>query len=91
MPSADGTIRRQTRFPQTSSEWILSGPHFHVGKSALTKHRVPSALRIVDYDLLDLTALPDDYLPRTNYVPACDAETYIAAAPRAYRGVRSSR
>src|SRR5690606_22896230 len=24
------------------------------------------------YDVLDLTDLPEDYLPRTNYIPACD-------------------
>ena len=29
-----------------------------------------------DYDPLDLTEIPDDYLPRTNYVPACDSITY---------------
>ena len=33
------------------------------------------------YDVLDLTTLPDDYLPRTNYVPACSAEEYEARTP----------
>jgi hypothetical protein len=27
----DGTIRRNTRFPDNTNEWILSGPHFYVG------------------------------------------------------------
>lgn len=27
----DGTIRRQTCFPENTSQWILSGPHFYVG------------------------------------------------------------
>ncbi len=26
----DGTIRRETRFPASTSEWILSGPHIHI-------------------------------------------------------------
>ena len=32
--------------------------------------------------MLDLTTLPEDYLPRTNYVPACSAEEYEARTPR---------
>ena len=35
-----------------------------------------------DYDCLDLTVLPDGYLPRTNYVPACNAEEYLRRTPR---------
>jgi hypothetical protein len=31
---------------------------------------------------LDLTQTPDDYLPRTNYVPACDEDTYAIRGPR---------
>ena len=27
----DGTIKRQTQFPDGCSQWILSGPHFFVG------------------------------------------------------------
>ncbi len=34
------------------------------------------------YDVLDLENIPDDYLPRSNYVPACDAKTYAARVPR---------
>lgn len=34
-----------------------------------------------DYDLLDLTEIPEDYLPRTNYVPACGLEAYRARTP----------
>jgi hypothetical protein len=33
------------------------------------------------YDILDLQTLPDDYLPRTNYVPACDPNTYRDRTP----------
>ncbi|MDO6671345.1 hypothetical protein Q4535_04360 [Cobetia amphilecti] len=77
----DGTMRRETRFPQSSQDWILSGPHFFVGSPF---YKTPRAVCTGNshYDVLDLTTLPADYLPRTNYVPACDAETYAARTPR---------
>lgn len=71
----DGTIKRETRFPDSADQWVLSGPHFFVGnpffqtpKSICETHRA--------YDRLDLTDLPEDYLPRTNYIPACDKDEY---------------
>ncbi|MEQ6916025.1 Eco57I restriction-modification methylase domain-containing protein [Halomonas aquatica] len=77
----DGTIQRETRFPQDSGEWILSGPHFFVG-NPLFKSPRPGCKSNKDYDNLDLEALPDDYLPRTNYVPTCGADSYAARTPR---------
>jgi len=66
----DGTIRRDTQFPASPGQLILSGPHFHVGKPL---HQTPKEICNTNraYDLIDLTFLPDDYLPRTNYVPNC--------------------
>lgn len=77
----DGTIRRQTQFPDFSDEWILSGPHFFVGNPF---YKTPRAVctKNADYDILDLTDLPDDYLPRTNYVPACTKEEYERRTPK---------
>ena len=46
-----------------------------------TRHRVACARKRVTTTQLDLTALPDDYLPRTNYVPACDASEYERRTP----------
>ncbi|MCP4119755.1 MAG: hypothetical protein GY737_31020 [Desulfobacteraceae bacterium] len=72
----DGTIRRDTRYPDRPLEWILSGPHFYVGSPFYkTPRRVCTEKG--HYDPLDLTILPDDYLPRTNYVPACDPGDYL--------------
>ncbi len=77
----DGTTKRETRFPENPEEWILSGPHFFVGNPFFqTPKRVCETHRA--YDNLDLQTLPDDYLPRTNYVPACDPATYRARTPR---------
>lgn len=77
----DGTIKRETRFPVKPEEWILSGPHFNVGnpffqtpKEGCNTHRA--------YDNIDLTAIPDDYLPRTNYVPACPPADYLRRIPK---------
>ena len=66
----DGTIKRETRFPDTVQEWILSGPHFFVGHPF---YKTPRAICNTNaaYTRLDLTTLPADYRPRTNYVPAC--------------------
>ena len=77
----DGTTKRQTRFPVDTSELIFSGPHFFVGNPFnKTPRRVCTQNR--HYDVLDLTTLPDDYLPRTNYVPACGVDEYEARTPR---------
>ncbi len=80
----DGTIRRETRFAKSAREWILSGPHFYVGTPLYKTPREICDTKNA-YDVLDLEALPDDYLPRTNYVPACDAKTYLERTPR-FRG-----
>jgi hypothetical protein len=77
----DGTIRRETRFPDHPAEWVLSGPHFFVGnpfnKTPFSVCKLKS-----DYSPLDLTVLPEKYLPRSNYVPACDTEEYEKRTPK---------
>ncbi|WP_331696449.1 class I SAM-dependent DNA methyltransferase [Klebsiella pneumoniae] len=77
----DGTILRKTQFPQDSSQWVLSGPHFFVGTPFYKTPRQNCTLNS-DYDCLDLLTLPDDYLPRTNYIPACNAQEYTKRTPR---------
>ena len=78
---SDGTIERHTQFPEDASQWILSGPHFYVGTPL---YKTPRAICTEKghYDCLDLLTLPDDYLPRTNYIPACDAQEYAKRTPR---------
>ncbi len=79
----DGTIRRETCFSNSPREWILSGPHFYVGTPFYKTPRVVCTVNN-HYDTLDLENLPDDYLPRTNYVPACDAEEYRRRTPHVH-------
>ena len=81
MSQRDGTIRRETRFPARAEELTLSGPHFFVGNPLNKTPRRTSRLNS-DYDALELNALPDDYLPRTNYLPACDLPEYRRRSPR---------
>ena len=81
MAQRQGTIRRETRFPADASELILSGPHFFVG-NPFNKTPRAECTKNSDYDVLDLTTLPKDYLPRTNYAPACNPAEYAARTPR---------
>lgn len=77
----DGTIRRETRSPSSPAEWIVSGPHFYVGNPLNKTPRNPCRHN-QDYDVIDLTQIPDDYLPRTNYVPACSPAEYLSRTPK---------
>jgi len=83
----DGTIRRETGFPDNLRHWILSGPHFFVGNPF---YKTPRAIctEKAHYDVLDLTELPDDYVLRTNYVPDCDMDEYLRRTPRVTWGER---
>lgn len=77
----DGTIRRETQFPAEADRWILSGPHIGV---ANPHHQTPEAVCETNrsYLRIDLAEIADDYLPRTNYVPACGKVEYRNRTPR---------
>ena len=81
----DGTIRRRSiseqGFVADPTLFVLSGPHFFVGNSL---NKTPRAVCTLNshYDVLDLETLPDNYLPRCNYLPACDAAEYARRVPR---------
>lgn len=77
----EGTIRRDTQFPESTKQLILSGPHFFAANPLNKTPRYPCKFNS-DYDILDLTALPDDYLPRTNYVPDCTPAEYQRRTPK---------
>jgi hypothetical protein len=77
----DGTIRRHTGFAESAESLVLSGPHFFCG-NPLNKTPRRLCSQNSHYDVLDLEALPDDYLPRSNYVRGCDLTTYHGRTPR---------
>jgi hypothetical protein len=70
----DGTIRRETAF-RTADQLILQGAMIFAGnpiyKSAKKISKTHKA-----FDPVDLIAIPDDYLPRSNYGPAVEMEEY---------------
>ncbi|MCP4308402.1 MAG: hypothetical protein GY788_26685, partial [bacterium] len=69
----DGIITRQadpTFQPQGGDGWVISGPHFYVGTPFNRTPRQRSlGVKGSDYDDIDVTEIPDDYLPRTLYRP----------------------
>lgn len=76
----DGTIRNNTCFPDKSDEWILSGPHFFVGNPIYKTPRMLCSQNS-HYDVIDLTEVSNDYLPRTNYIPNCGLSDYKVRTP----------
>ena len=85
MQQKDGTIHRRTSgdngFVTDTSDWVLSGPHFFLANPFnKTPKRVCTANG--HYDPIDLEAIPDDYLPRTNYHPMADRAEYLRRTPR---------
>lgn len=77
----DGTIERVTKFAEGSLAMVYSGPHFFVGNPFAKTARAKCNTHL-DYDVPDLGNLGDNYLPRTNYVPVCDAEEYLRRTPK---------
>lgn len=77
----DETIIRKTSFVDGLDDFVLSGPHFFVGNPF---NKTPRSVCTLNshYDVLDLESLPDDYLPRSNYRPACSTAEYQARIPR---------
>lgn len=77
----DGTLCRHTGFVESPAEFVLSGPHFFVGNPL---NKTPRAIcsQNRDYDSIDLESLPNDYMSRSNYVPACEVKTYNSRIPQ---------
>lgn len=77
----DGTIERKTIFASNPTQWIFSGPHFYIGNPYhQTPRKVCETHRA--YDKIDLTDLPQDYLPRTNFIPSLSVNDYIRRNPK---------
>lgn len=76
----DGTIRAIVTFSDAPISTIYSGAHIGVAnpyfQTTRRNYRVNS-----DYDRIDLTTMPEDYLIRTKYQPDCDMEEYLRRLP----------
>lgn len=81
----DNTISRRQNsdvgFAKTPHEWVLSGPHFYVANPYIKTPRKVCTEK-GHYDIIDLETLPEDYLPRTNYLPMADKAEYLRRTPR---------
>jgi len=62
----DKLINRCTGFPKSSSNLVLSGPHFYV---ATPIYKTPNQQCNInsDYSVIDLNFIDNKYLPRSNY------------------------
>ena len=63
--------------PSNSEEWVLSGPHFYVGTPFNKTCRIACTHNNA-YDDVDLTEIPEGYLPRAVYRPG-GADEYLKA------------
>jgi hypothetical protein len=77
----DGTIKRETGFVESATDFVLSGPHFFVGNPL---NKTPRAVCTANshYHVVDLDAATDDYLPRCNYQRAETIAEYARRTPR---------
>ena len=76
-----GTIKAKTGFPSSIEELILTGPLFYTG-NPLNKTPRQICSQNSHYNSLDLSTLPNDYLPRSNYIRACTPDEYRSRAAR---------
>jgi len=70
----DGLIKRETVF-RNSRDTIIQGPIFSVA-NPLQKTPKSVVRANSDYHVLDLTELPADYIPRSNFGPAISIADY---------------
>jgi len=75
-----GIIRRETCFPASLGQLILSGPHLGVATPFLQSPRSICTTNRA-YDIIDLSLIPENYLPRTNYIPSCEPNVYFDRTP----------
>jgi hypothetical protein len=76
----DGSIVRNIHFPESALDSIFSGPHIGVANPLFKTSRSICRLNS-DYDSIDLNVVPEDYLQRCNYSPACEINEYLSRIP----------
>lgn len=77
----DGTIGNNIVFPTSWSESIYSGAQIGVANPLYQTTRAVYVSNN-DYDPVDLTNIPEDYLIRVKYQRACSREEYLRRMPR---------
>lgn len=83
----DGTLVRNVHFPDTPFDMIYSGPHIGVANPLFKTPRRKCVFN-GDYDSIDLTIIPENYMQRSNYSPACETSEYYLRVPKTQWGDR---
>ena len=77
----DGTIIAKVSFPENIQSMIYSGAHINVANPYFqTTQRY--YYNTSNYDRIDLTDIPENYMIRSKYLPACTIKEYHNRAPR---------
>jgi hypothetical protein len=72
-----GLIKKETRYPENIYELIFSGPHFYIS-SPIWKNPKEKSKNPLDYDVILLDSINDEFLPRTNFIPATKIEIFAS-------------
>ena len=64
-----GLLNRETHYPNIADgeKIIISGPHFHVS-NPLYKNPIKNCKKPLDYDVIDISSISEDFIPRSNYL-----------------------
>lgn len=76
----EGIIVRNVHFPKQLIEMIYSGPHFSINNPLSKTSRKVCKLNS-DYDSINLTEIPFEYIQRCNYSPALEEVDYNEKTP----------
>ncbi|WP_209507393.1 N-6 DNA methylase [Ruegeria sp. HKCCSP335] len=76
-----GKISKGTTFPSAQLDTVLTGPIFYNG-NPFNKACRQICRQNSHYDVIDLVALPRDYIPRTLYSRRASPTEYLASTPR---------
>ena len=86
----DGTICRDVHFPESNVDRIVSGPHIGVANPLFKTSRKICKLNS-DYDNIELSSIPDNYMQRVNYRPAIAIEKFFEREPSLPNGLKYHR
>ncbi|MEV6219603.1 DNA methyltransferase [Nocardia sp. NPDC051833] len=76
-----GFFESASAIPSTWDGAILQGPHLTVARP-LFQQPNPTMRSAGDYSPIDLTSIPENFIPRTNYQPARPLPEYQTAYPK---------
>lgn len=77
----DGLVEKEVFFPERICDYIVSGPHIYVGNPTYkTPRRFCSDGN--HYDCVELSSLPEKYLPRVLFKKAVGADVFRSKIPK---------